>query len=607
MASKNIQLKNGPVTQQDLDRISTQVENVIPTSFERYYINYWNTSEYTKKMAALEVAYQLAPNRYETYPAFINYYEKQGNIAQVVFFCKKWLASGEYSSGILHWNYNMLISLDKNAILLTYRDNDTYPLWLLQKGKKNRQDVKVLNLELLLDENYQQRIFQQLDIPLFTNSRQDFITKEDYQQALTNHLLKQKKKASIYFCIAAPKSLIQPHESNLYLVGLSFKHSKKDLDNIAILKKNYEQLFLKDYLYQSLSYDVSQSIVNQYNLNYLPSFLLLHQHYKLAEENHKLQDLEHLIFKVADAGGKGTMIRMYLGKDLNDKAPFKTAVNLSHRTIENMVTTSSLLTDKNTKVYVGVTETSLAQYELFLTDLLKQKEYDKISICRIHVTNWRSYLVEEFKNAPEELLFSHGHPESPKCPVQNISYEAANLYCEWLTQVYNNLSHRKKRYKKVCFRLPTEEEWLAATSIQGLERETLYPWVNHERDPNSAMRPTNLKGCFLANFNVGEKTPIGPDEKAFLKTVEYKDGKDQKVIGWVDGLFFTGAVDAYFPNELGLYNTIGNVAEMVQEKGKAKGGSWYHSIKDCNRQVANRYDQPQPYIGFRVFMEVIEK
>jgi len=72
MASKNIQLKNGPVTQQDLDRISTQVENVIPTSFERYYINYWNTSEYTKKMAALEVAYQLAPNRYETYPAFIN-------------------------------------------------------------------------------------------------------------------------------------------------------------------------------------------------------------------------------------------------------------------------------------------------------------------------------------------------------------------------------------------------------------------------------------------------------------------------------------------------------------------------------------------------------
>ena len=36
----------------------------------------------------------------------------------------------------------------------------------------------------------------------------------------------------------------------------------------------------------------------------------------------------------------------------------------------------------------------------------------------------------------------------------------------------------------------------------------------------------------------------------------------------------TAQVSSYYPNSFGLYNVCGNVAEMVAEKGKAKGGSW---------------------------------
>ncbi|TDL99257.1 MAG: DUF2723 domain-containing protein [Flavobacteriaceae bacterium] len=45
--------------------------------------------------------------------------------------------------------HNYLKSLDKNAILVTYGDNDTYPLWGLQETSGFRDDVKVVNATLL--------------------------------------------------------------------------------------------------------------------------------------------------------------------------------------------------------------------------------------------------------------------------------------------------------------------------------------------------------------------------------------------------------------------------------------------------------------------------
>lgn len=144
------------------------------------------------------------------------------------------------------------------------------------------------------------------------------------------------------------------------------------------------------------------------------------------------------------------------------------------------------------------------------------------------------------------------HPAFDDYPVVGVNWHMANAFCYWRTKLWNSYRASKKgEVNSEDFRLPTEYEWEYAA--RGGRAEAPYPW--------GAYYTRNAKGCLLANFKPGRGN--------------YPE----------DGGLYTVKADAYFPNDYGLRNMAGNVAEWTITAFTENGQSFIH---DLNPDI--RYD-----------------
>jgi len=224
------------------------------------------------------------------------------------------------------------------------------------------------------------------------------------------------------------------------------------------------------------------------------------------------------------------------------------------------------------------TEVSNLEYRTFLFDLLLQGRKDDFLKAKPDQNQW---ILSKGQNSQmKEHYFSHSAYNH--FPVVNISREGAEMYCKWFSQELDKVVEEKKRNFYNDVRIPMREEWVMAASIEG--KNKVYPWEEEQTQ--------NSEGCYLANYKPFE----GSD------SISYK----------ADGGFYTVRVDSYFPNDFGLYNMSGNVAEMVNvgtttRSAGTAGGGWMNTAEEIKILGSDPYagiTDPHPCIGFRVVMTV---
>ena len=261
--------------------ILAMIEENIPNTFTHHYTIWKQGGLNDVNQPHLFKAYELNPQFPGIAEDMLTVSEINRQMVKRKRYNKERKAN-ELSPGILAYNYNVLMTTEKNAIVLSNGDNDTYPQWFLQDVKGIRPDVHIMNINLLLIEPYRNLYFQELGIPLLKND--SLYKKDTYPQTIIiKHLFKYASKDyPIYIGLTMWKKYYSDSDDNLYIVGIALKYSEKNIDNIALLKKNFDENYALDYLKIRYSEDPSIELVKRTNINYLPGLIKLYEHYKLS-------------------------------------------------------------------------------------------------------------------------------------------------------------------------------------------------------------------------------------------------------------------------------------------------------------------------------------
>lgn len=236
-------------------------------------------------------------------------------------------------------------------------------------------------------------------------------------------------------------------------------------------------------------------------------------------------------------------------------------------------------------LYFSTCEVSNADYREFLHYLKKSDQIEKYNRCLPDTMLWGKY------NKPLSAYY-FSYPAYSDYPVVAIKYDNTMEYCQWLTEIYCSKINRK--FKKVVFRLPTGKEWSFAAN--GGDMNKIYTW--------GSPFLLNLKKGYMCNYlRIGDnQITYNPSSQTF--NIIDSTGKNAFV---TDKAIIPVPVKAFYPNQFGLYNMCGNVAEMVMQQGIARGGSFNDPGYDVRIASEKKYTTPSIEIGFRVIMEVLEK
>lgn len=214
-------------------------------------------------------------------------------------------------------------------------------------------------------------------------------------------------------------------------------------------------------------------------------------------------------------------------------------ITFSHSSLNKQITISEFFMDKyevsNNKYRQFLEAVRSGQLTYGTPTTLDDEPQFNLEELLPDTTVWSQSFSYHYGDPLMEYYFDH--PAFDDYPVVGVSWDQAKQFCEWKS--YHMNANDRSEFDMPRFRLPSEAEWEYAA--KGGKLAAKYPW--------GGPYLRNRRGCLMANFKPGRGNYID------------------------DGFAYTAPVDVFAPNDFGLYNMAGNVAEWVNDAYNPVGGS----------------------------------
>lgn len=281
--NKALNRNQGDITPTDRAIILQQAEGLnkaYPNSFEGHMASYYAQFPAPSAYQHLDLAASIQPERLELVAPLLTKAMRDDDPDRIAAAARDLKARGEVAPALFAVANDILLSVERDGILIAAGEMDAFPVVILQAAEGKRPDVLVVDHRLLDDPVYRIRIWKRIkargDVPADGTA---FI-----------NALPTSCDRPVFLSLALGRAVASAHASQLHVTGMAMRLTNKPCCDIQKLEQAWKAMR-------------KATDAGPIGRNYVIPAAILLKHYRVTGDEKRGAEMEHELRAMAQRLG----------------------------------------------------------------------------------------------------------------------------------------------------------------------------------------------------------------------------------------------------------------------------------------------------------------